>query len=1084
MGCGSGQRFVRGQWEIENIDAEHDAVMSGKSATFTLDMKQGKGQLWISVQGQGKTLVASDIARDVPSSTKVHPAAFLRTGDRQVNFGPICGLVGFHEHRVDDALTIIRTSPVDAMAFDRCGRTPLSRACESAAHIDIVRVLIATSSESATMGRVNGRLPLHLVCTTPNTSLDVFNIVYQAHEAAISIPDRDGWLPLHLCMYHDCTLDIIRRCLQLHPTSASTADVDGQLPLHLALRHGRPLSTIEAIMDAYPEAIAVPDNEGNCPLHTVCFAAATTTLDVVTYILKADGEVAKRKNRQGRLPLHLACDGGANVLFIRLLLDSYPLSVKEKDMNGRSPLSAACERLLPLDVVTALLDAWPGAARERNANGLLPLHVACCHNASVEVVRLLLGAYGEGSLDVVGGKLPIIIAVEKEASADVIAELLPLSVERIINGQDVVVQSGKSGKIVEYGSQKGPSSQKHRSGSYNRRQSGQSTLCGWTTLLRDGRDDYATAVASVLDRYENYIQKLASATDEHGRKAVEIATPLCKSEILKRLFLCGRYELKDGPPLHQSMTSRVHYAIDHDHMLDGPVEVVLKFMKNRDQFLREIKQRESCLVHMDHHTRTDVVQTDIPFVDEVTDHNEEHDTQQYIVPIQFIHDSDNDDNFHRQILASGLGSHPYLLVMPAGDRCLSAIIDHEREVDGWNDEVIRCTRQLATALAYIHDRGCIHGDLKPRNIVRVGKNYMLIDMDASASFEREECAGVKVSSAFAPPELVDALQQHPDTLPFASPTFDAWGLGATLFQMVTGQTLLHADASDNAADGTQLALVQTWDDNSKSDKLTKVTDRCAKNLLSLLLHREPTRRPRMCHVLSHPYLTRRTPCRMVGDDADYDVFISYRVASDAHIAEKVYDCLTAMGIKVWWDRKCLNPGESWEEGFCRGLMHSHIFLPILSRHAINHPTDTRQSFANLLSNSPCDNVLLEYVLANEMEARGFLHYVYPLFVGELSSSDGTFCNYFGSGCHPRAPNISVDDVNAKFAGFLDLMGLGCPFLDTADTTVSTVLSCITKHQGSFMEGSADVAMRFEAVQTDVGKMLRSSGRYRSDLDTL
>ena len=48
------------------------------------------------------------------------------------------------------------------------------------------------------------------------------------------------------------------------------------------------------------------------------------------------------------------------------------------------------------------------------------------------------------------------------------------------------------------------------------------------------------------------------------------------------------------------------------------------------------------------------------------------------------------------------------------------------------------------------------------------------------------------------------------------------------------------------------------------------------------------------------------------DAAKYDVFLSYRVDSEKHNVEKLYMGLTNMGLKVYWDKKCLKPGEKWE----------------------------------------------------------------------------------------------------------------------------------------------------------------------------
>ena len=42
-----------------------------------------------------------------------------------------------------------------------------------------------------------------------------------------------------------------------------------------------------------------------------------------------------------------------------------------------------------------------------------------------------------------------------------------------------------------------------------------------------------------------------------------------------------------------------------------------------------------------------------------------------------------------------------------------------------------------------------------------------------------------------------------------------------------------------------------------------------------------------------------------------------------------------------------------EEGFANGLVNSRIFIPILSKNAINHPTIDRQNFGSLTSTSTC-----------------------------------------------------------------------------------------------------------------------------------
>jgi serine/threonine protein kinase len=113
--------------------------------------------------------------------------------------------------------------------------------------------------------------------------------------------------------------------------------------------------------------------------------------------------------------------------------------------------------------------------------------------------------------------------------------------------------------------------------------------------------------------------------------------------------------------------------------------------------------------------------------------------------------------------------------------------------------------RMAAALARLHAHRVVHGDVKPRNVVRAGAPPVmaLIDMDAAAALGAP--VAPKSSSAFAPPELARALLAAADAetgvVPplAASPAQDAWAFGATLFAMLTGATLLHADAVAAAA---------------------------------------------------------------------------------------------------------------------------------------------------------------------------------------------------------------------------------------------------------------------------------------------
>jgi len=217
----------------------------------------------------------------------------------------------------------------------------------------------------------------------------------------------------------------------------------------------------------------------------------------------------------------------------------------------------------------------------------------------------------------------------------------------------------------------------------------------------------------------------------------------------------------------------------------------------------------------------------------------------------------------------------------------------------------------------------------------------------------------------------------------------------------------------------------------------------------------------MAHVLSHPFFTGHNVGRLPGEVAEFDVFLSYRVDSDSAHVNQLYDALVAKGVRVWWDKKCLKPGVSWEAGFCAGLVKSRCFVPLLSKAAI------KDRFEALTEDSRCDNVLLEYRLSIELIDRGLLERIYPIMIGDMDAS-GKYGNYF-QGCHPNTPMIAVRAVEHKLAEHLEGQGLG---LALRDMTVRQVMDAITVNQGGFVQGTTGPQALLEEQAVLIEKMVR------------
>jgi serine/threonine protein kinase/tetratricopeptide (TPR) repeat protein len=108
------------------------------------------------------------------------------------------------------------------------------------------------------------------------------------------------------------------------------------------------------------------------------------------------------------------------------------------------------------------------------------------------------------------------------------------------------------------------------------------------------------------------------------------------------------------------------------------------------------------------------------------------------------------------------------------------------------ETTLRYGRQLASALAHAHDRGVVHGDLKPSNIiVTPGGDAKILDFGLArrsdpAEFDRqtletasaENRPGLGGTLPYMAPEQIDASP--------ASQSTDLWSLGVVLYELVAG----------------------------------------------------------------------------------------------------------------------------------------------------------------------------------------------------------------------------------------------------------------------------------------------------------
>jgi serine/threonine-protein kinase len=101
-------------------------------------------------------------------------------------------------------------------------------------------------------------------------------------------------------------------------------------------------------------------------------------------------------------------------------------------------------------------------------------------------------------------------------------------------------------------------------------------------------------------------------------------------------------------------------------------------------------------------------------------------------------------------------------------------------------DVVAIARQIATALAAVHDRGVIHADVTPSNALVLSQepvHVKLVDFGlaslAGESFHEEDSDFVLGTPAYISPEQLRGLP--------ATDRSDQYGLGCVLFELLTGR---------------------------------------------------------------------------------------------------------------------------------------------------------------------------------------------------------------------------------------------------------------------------------------------------------
>ena len=135
------------------------------------------------------------------------------------------------------------------------------------------------------------------------------------------------------------------------------------------------------------------------------------------------------------------------------------------------------------------------------------------------------------------------------------------------------------------------------------------------------------------------------------------------------------------------------------------------------------------------------------------------------------------------------GPQPYLILEFLDGPRLSTLVRKYGPLT--SDQLVPLALELCSALAYMHNEGWVHLDVKPQNVI-MGAPPRLIDL--SIARRMDEVA--RLTGTLGTPAYMAPEQSVLERLPEIGPWTDVWGLGATLYEAANGFRPFRRGAED------------------------------------------------------------------------------------------------------------------------------------------------------------------------------------------------------------------------------------------------------------------------------------------------
>jgi hypothetical protein len=276
---------------------------------------------------------------------------------------------------------------------DKFGRIPLHYALIYHATLKVVKRLHESWPESISVTDRWGDLKIHTAIRR-KCSLGIVEYLAVHNYDSLDAEDCQGLLPLHIALQTKAAVTIVRYLIDCFPASVGRPMKPlGWLPLSYSLKHlVEHLSSklFVKLIEHTPRHLINTrrDPEQTLPIQRLFMQTPLWTEENQVTVLEHligdyDGWDQHGEDLFGRSLMHLAALYKCSEGVVALILQIAPKTIMERDKDGRLPLHVAIQRRAPLKSILLLLEAYPNSAKiSCGLSTLLPIELVARYDTS------------------------------------------------------------------------------------------------------------------------------------------------------------------------------------------------------------------------------------------------------------------------------------------------------------------------------------------------------------------------------------------------------------------------------------------------------------------------------------------------------------------------------------------------------------------------------------------------------------------------------------------------------------------------------------------------------------------------------